>query len=132
MFDAKKVPTQVLLVEIEKPIAAQLVDILRREEQPFRIAPLKELSAIRMTTGNLTRRLVFCGAQRQDTLDFLHSIEGQAHAPSVVVVTPTFDFKHWLDVLEAGATDYCAFPLEEAHIQWILNKARLAESQSPK
>jgi len=124
MIEVTGVPTQVLLAGIEEPIAGQLAGILRRKNQSFKIVSLIEL--IELQTGPVTPgcQLVFCGLEREDSLDFLHAMRSREQAPAVVVVTRTFDFKHWLDALEAGAADYCAFPFDEAHIQWILSKAR--------
>jgi DNA-binding response OmpR family regulator len=120
MIEAESVPTQVLLAGMEETIAGQLAGILRRKKQSFKIVSLTELAELQTEPGC---QLVFCGLEREDSLDFLRAMRDREQAPSVVVVTRSFDFKHWLDVLEAGASDYCPFPFEEAHIQWILSKA---------
>src|SRR5262249_6940985 len=65
-----------------------------------------------------TRQLVFCGADLEDTLSFLNSIRNFQGNLFVVAVTRRFDLKSWLDLLEAGAADYCLFPVDEEQIQW--------------
>jgi DNA-binding response OmpR family regulator len=39
----------------------------------------------------------------------------------VIAVTRVPETAHWLDALDAGATDYCGAPFERVQIRWILN-----------
>jgi len=48
----------------------------------------------------------------------------------VIVVTRQPDVKHWLDVLESGATDYCGAPFERVQLRCILNSALAQASRS--
>jgi DNA-binding response OmpR family regulator len=41
----------------------------------------------------------------------------------VIAVTRIPETAHWLDALDAGATDYCGAPFERVQIRWILNAA---------
>ena len=121
---ANGIPIQVLMLGIEECIVEQLGGILREKRQSFRIAPFAGVSEVLMTTDARARQLVFCGAESKDTMDFLHSVQDFQGRLFVVAVTQRFDLKRWLDLLEAGATDYCLFPIDQEHIQWILNKVR--------
>ncbi len=44
------------------------------------------------------------------------------HQP-FVVVTRLPDTRAWLDALEAGATDFCAEPIESKQLGWVLDSA---------
>ena len=48
----------------------------------------------------------------------------------VVVVTRQPGTKHWLDALEAGATDYCGAPFERIQVRWMMESLALAERQT--
>jgi CheY-like chemotaxis protein len=48
----------------------------------------------------------------------------------VVVVTRQPGAKHWLDALEAGATDYCGAPFERVQVRWMMESLALAERQT--
>ena len=48
----------------------------------------------------------------------------------VVVVTRQPGAKHWLDALEAGATDYCGAPFERLPVRWMMESLALAERQT--
>jgi DNA-binding NtrC family response regulator len=125
----KNRPTPVLLLGIEESISDQLGGILRKQKQPFRIAPFAQAAEILRKSDSQVHQLIFCGAESKEALGFLHSIKDREEGLSVVVVTRTFDLGHWLDLLEAGAADYCLVPLEEEHIQWILGKVRQTVSE---
>jgi len=122
MSKARTKPIQVVLFGIEECIADQLGGILRRENQTFRIAAFGDAIEVLQTTDGCAGQLVFCGAESRDVMSLLHSAKDSGHGPFVVAVTRNFDLKRWLDLLEAGADDYCLFPIDEEHIQWILNK----------
>jgi len=61
-----------------------------------------------------------------DSLEYRNTLSllREAHPGlPVIVVTRKPDAKHWLDVLDAGATDYCGAPFERVQLRWILNSA---------
>jgi DNA-binding NtrC family response regulator len=113
---------QILMLGVEECIADQLGGILRERQQSFRTASFADAFEV-LNSDTRTRQLVFCGAELEDTLSFLHSTRNFKGNLFVVAVTRAFDLKSWLDLLEAGAADYCLFPIDEEHIHWILNKA---------
>jgi DNA-binding NtrC family response regulator len=40
-----------------------------------------------------------------------------------VVVSRHPEISDWLDSIEAGATDYCAAPFENAQVKWIVESS---------
>jgi DNA-binding NtrC family response regulator len=116
-------PIKILMLGVEECIADQLGGILRERQQSFRTAPFADAFEV-LNSDTRTRQLVFCGAELEDTLTFLHSTRNFKGNLFVVAVTRAFDLKSWLDLLEAGAADYCLFPIDEEHIQWILRKVQ--------
>jgi DNA-binding response OmpR family regulator len=48
----------------------------------------------------------------------------------VIAVTRVPETAHWLDALDAGATDYCGAPFERVQIRWILNSVVRTERQA--
>jgi len=70
-----------------------------------------------------------------DSLEYRKTIsllrESQPDVP-VIVVTRRPDTKHWLDALEAGATDYCGAPFERLQMRWILGSIGSQPARSTK
>jgi DNA-binding NtrC family response regulator len=61
-----------------------------------------------------------------DTPEYAHTLSllREAHPGlPVIVVTRQPDARHWLDALDAGATDYCGAPFEHVQLRWILGSA---------
>ena len=48
----------------------------------------------------------------------------------VIAVTRVPETAHWLDALDAGATDYCGAPFERVQIRWILNSVIRTERRA--
>ena len=48
----------------------------------------------------------------------------------VIAVTRVPETAHWLDALDAGATDYCGAPFERVEVRWILNSVVRTERQA--
>jgi DNA-binding NtrC family response regulator len=128
---ATTIPIQVLMLGVEECIVDQLGGILREKQQSFLTAPFADAFEVLRTAEPRTRQLVFCGAESKDTLGFLRSTRDFEGGLFVVAVTRAFDLKCWLDLLEAGAADYCLFPIDEEHIQWILSKVQQQTAAMP-
>src|SRR5262245_54530045 len=107
------------MLGLEKCIVDKFAGILRKRQQSFRSACLTNTFEILRAASTGTRQLIFCGADLEDTLSFLNSTRNFKGNLFVVAVTRRFDLKSWLDLLEAGAADYCLFPVDEEHIQRI-------------
>ena len=61
--------------------------------------------------------IVFCGI-KPETVKELRRINPNASIISVSRLPETTD---WLNVIEAGADDYCAAPFESHQLRWILD-----------
>jgi DNA-binding response OmpR family regulator len=61
--------------------------------------------------------IVFCSAQIE-TVKNLRRINPNA---SIIAVSRLPETTDWLNVIEAGADDYCAAPFESHQLRWILD-----------
>jgi DNA-binding NtrC family response regulator len=67
--------------------------------------------------------IVFAGGDRVHYLALLRRVRAtDPHLPFVVVARLP-ETSDWLDALEAGATDYCAMPLEAGQLQRVTESA---------
>jgi len=64
--------------------------------------------------------IVFAGAGGKQYLTLLRGIRQARPALPFIVVTRIPNTFEWLDALEAGATDYCAAPLQLSHISSLM------------
>jgi DNA-binding NtrC family response regulator len=67
--------------------------------------------------------IVFAGGSGKQYLPLLLSLRQERPALPFIVVTRLPATSEWLDALEAGATDYCAPPIELRQINWIMESA---------
>jgi DNA-binding NtrC family response regulator len=70
----------------------------------------------------LSADVVFCAAEPDRYRPLLAAVN-TAHSPVPVVVVGRPEVSDWLDALEAGASDYCAPPFEEAHLGMLVQAA---------
>jgi DNA-binding NarL/FixJ family response regulator len=75
--------------------------------------------------GSSSANIIFCGADAA-TVNQLRSAKPQA---PIVVVSRNADVEHWLDSMDAGATDYCAAPFEAAQVKWIVEASMRSTSR---
>ena len=61
--------------------------------------------------------IVFCGT-KPETVQDLRRINPSA---SIIAVSRLPETSDWLNVIEAGADDYCAAPFESHQLRWILD-----------
>jgi len=61
--------------------------------------------------------IVFCGT-KPETVKDLRRINPKA---SIIAVSRLPETTDWLNVIEAGADDYCAAPFESHQLRWILD-----------
>ena len=62
-------------------------------------------------------QIIFCGAET----GLVNRLRIAAPQAPIVVVSRHPEVSHWLDSIEAGATDYCAAPFEPSQLRWILD-----------
>lgn len=67
--------------------------------------------------------MVFAGGDPSQYLKLLRRVREQRPTLPFIVVSRIPETGEWLDALEAGATDYCAPPLEMRQINWLMESA---------
>ena len=67
--------------------------------------------------------VVFAGGPPGQYLPLLHRLHARFPLRPFIVVTRLPESEEWIDALEAGATDYCSFPLSVGQLNWILDSA---------
>jgi DNA-binding NtrC family response regulator len=69
--------------------------------------------------------IVFAGGDSAEYLSLLRRVRAARPGLPFVVVTRLPEVVQWLDALEAGATDYCAAPIDMQQVQWVMESALL-------
>ncbi|MBZ2186035.1 MAG: response regulator [Bryobacter sp.] len=96
-----------LLVGLEPAVARELSHYLAGRGMAVRVAG---------SPGEMDGHdVVFCSAREKWFPDVLRG----ASCP-VVAVSRLPETEEWLEVIEAGAADYCAAPIEREQMDWIL------------
>ena len=65
--------------------------------------------------------VVFCSPKLAEIASIVRSSSGGNKKPVVIAASRIPETREWLDVLEAGANDYCAAPFEKSQINSILH-----------
>jgi DNA-binding response OmpR family regulator len=68
--------------------------------------------------------IIFCGAD----VNLVSELRSAKPEAPIVVVSRLPEVSDWLDSIEAGATDYCAAPFENAQVKWIVETSMRAAS----
>ena len=95
-------------------------------------APLKrcavEVEAIRQIDeiGESPADIIFCDAN----VNLVSELRSAKPETSIVVVSRHPEISDWLDSIEAGATDYCAAPFENAQVRWIVESSMRSAGQA--
>src|SRR5579872_3878730 len=109
---------KVVLIGLEKSAAGQISRALAVEnheiEQRSQTAVVREL---------LDADIVFAGGEPNYYISLLKRVRESRPSLPFVVVTQIPDTKDWLDALEAGATDYCAAPIDSRQLHWLMETA---------
>jgi DNA-binding NtrC family response regulator len=109
---------KVVLAGIEEPVASCLQRALAIEnhqiEQRPGTAPIDDF---------LDADVVFAGGDAKQYVALLRGVRQARPALPFVVVTRVPETSEWLDAMEAGATDYCAPPIELRQISWLMESA---------
>jgi DNA-binding NtrC family response regulator len=67
--------------------------------------------------------IVFAGGEPQVYMSLLKRVRQSRPSLPFVVVTRMPETREWLDALEAGATDYCAAPIDSRQLHWLMETA---------
>jgi|SRR5690348_16915351 len=88
----------------------------------------------RLYVSDLSRGAACCAVFISgDSPEYRHTLSllREAHPDlPVIVVTRQPEARHWLDALDAGATDYCGAPFEHVQLRWILGSV-LSQASRP-
>jgi len=108
MQQASTATDDILIYGLEPDLAEALERALER--------PFRRLLSIEEAPQNAAG-VVFCPANKRA----FESVRRTLPACRVIVVSRIPEVSDWLDLLEAGAADYCAAPFEKIHLRWILD-----------
>jgi DNA-binding NtrC family response regulator len=109
---------KIVLIGLEQAAAGQIcraleVDSHQVEHQPQN-SPIRDLQ---------NADIVFAGGEPGHYMPLLTQVRETMPSLPFVVVTRVPETSAWLDALEAGATDYCATPIEKRQVQWLMESA---------
>lgn len=109
---------KVVLIGLEQAAAGQIsralaVDSHQIEHQTQNVV-IREL---------LDADIVFAGGEPNYYMSLLRRVREARPSLPFVVVTRMPETKEWLDALEAGATDYCAAPIDTRQLHWLMETA---------
>jgi DNA-binding response OmpR family regulator len=107
---------KVILSGLDNPYAGQLAGLLASEGHEIRWEdrsfPVQEL---------MKADIVFVGGRRHEYLSVLRLLRRMDPVLPVVIVTPVPETTDWLEVLDAGATDYCVPPFDRTQIRSLIS-----------
>jgi DNA-binding NtrC family response regulator len=69
--------------------------------------------------GQSPANIIFCDAN----VNLVSELRSAKPEAPIVVVSRHPEISDWLDSIEAGATDYCAAPFENAQVKWIVESS---------
>ena len=109
---------KIVLIGLEQATAGQIYRALasgsHRIENQDRDVVLRELR---------DADIVFAGGEPACYMPLLKRVREVRPTLPFVVVTRIPDTSEWLDALEAGATDYCASPIDTRQLRWLMETA---------
>jgi len=115
--------SRIALLGLSANMAAQLGKVLSDLRQTVYMRCLPDTASSLSWIDEVHADLVFCAAAPEDYGPLLEAIKKQKPGLPLIVVSPCPDVAHWLDALQAGASDYCSPPFESAPIRWIVEGA---------
>ena len=115
---------RVTLLGLPEDLGNQLTRVLL--EESYQVSRKLYLSDLRRGPNSCA---VFISGDNPEYRATLTLLRQEYAGLPVIVVTRQPDAKHWLDVLDSGATDYCGAPFERVQLRWILNSALSQEAR---
>jgi DNA-binding response OmpR family regulator len=109
---------KVVLLGLEMAAARQIEQALQDENHRVVNKSLEDSD-----TEILDADIVFASGEGKQYLALLKRVRAASPALPFVVVTRLPETAHWLDALEAGATDYCSAPFEPHQLRWLRESA---------
>ena len=117
MIDQKTIEATVLFHGLDSELAMDLRDALAGFCEGLQQEVLTGHVQARAALRNDKATIVFCGVTPETVKDLRRS---NPHA-SIIAVSRLPETTDWLNVIEAGADDYCAAPFESHQLRWILD-----------
>ena len=119
MVDQTTIEATVLLHGLDAELALDLRNALAGFCEGLQAEVLSGSAQARAALQVDKATIVFCGI-KPETVKELRRINPNASIISVSRLPETTD---WLNVIEAGADDYCAAPFESHQLRWILDSS---------
>lgn len=117
--------SRVALFALPEDLERPLAQVLREEAHKV----IRKLHLRDLGRGPKADAL-FLSADHPDFRGTLSQLRASHPELPVIAVTRVPETAHWLDALDAGATDYCGAPFERVEVRWILNSVVRAERQA--
>jgi len=109
---------QVFLIGLEPAIAAQM-SLALHIERHWVTQHAETIGRRDLTEADV----VFAGGPASRYMPLLRRVRKERPTLPFIVVTRAADTTEWLDALQAGATDYCSWPIETRQINWLMETA---------
>jgi DNA-binding response OmpR family regulator len=117
MIDQNTIEATVLFHGLDSELAMDLRDALAGFCEGIEAEVLTSSAHARAALRSDRATVVFCGTKPEVVKD-LRRINPHA---SIIAVSRLPETTDWLNVIEAGADDYCAAPFESHQLRWILD-----------
>ena len=117
--------SRVALFALPEDLERPLAQVLREEAHKV----IRKLHLRDLRRGPKADAL-FLSADHPDFRRTLSQLRESHPELPVIAVTRVPETAHWLDALDAGATDYCGAPFERVEVRWILNSVVRTERQA--
>jgi DNA-binding response OmpR family regulator len=117
MVDQNTIEATVLFHGLDSELAMDLRQALSSFCEGIQAEVLTGLAQARATLRSGGNTIVFCGT-KPETVKDLRRTNPNA---SIIAVSRLPEHSDWLNVIEAGADDYCAAPFESHQLRWILD-----------
>ena len=105
----------VTLLGFPSDLAAQLRRALTQDSHT-----VERKGSAAQRKGETPSGVIFVCGDAPDFMATLSEVRKKEPGVPVVVATRLPETKHWLDALEAGASDYCGAPFETTQVRWIM------------
>jgi DNA-binding response OmpR family regulator len=117
--------SRVTLFALPEDLERPLAQVLR--EEAHKVVRKLHLQDLRLGPKS---DALFLSADDPDFRATLSKLRESNPELPVIAVTRVPETTHWLDALDAGATDYCGAPFERIQIRWILNSVVRTERRA--
>src|SRR3954465_11316125 len=117
MVDQNTIEATVLFHGLDSELAMDLRAALSGFCEGIQAEVLPGVAQSKATLRTDCATVVFCGTKTETVKD-LRRINPKA---SIIAVSRLPETTDWLNVIEAGADDYCAAPFESHQLRWILD-----------